>query len=159
MVRLLIPLVAIFLVWLLFFSPFSKKLRLGLSAAVIVATVFGLWIDTNGRSVKTNRVVPNEVVTCGISGEYSYRTNYNVTVCLQNNADRASVQRLRVRFDVLACEGGDCETLDASEETFSVAIAPKTHVEHVANVSFDKLPANMEGPIFSATVLEVWASR
>ncbi len=159
MVRLLIPLVAIFLIWLLFFSSLSKRLRIGLSAAVVLATIFGLWLDTNGRGINTKRITPAEVTSCGISGEYSYRTNYNLTVCLQNNSGSATVQRLRVRYDMLECATGDCQIIDSSEAILNVAIPANDKIQHVDNVSFKRSPGIDAPTIFAADVLEVWASR
>jgi hypothetical protein len=159
MVRLLIPLVAIILIWLLFFSSFSKRIRIGASIILISLTVLGLWLDTNGRSINTSRVTPAEVESCGVSGSFSYRSNYNLKLCLKNNAASATVHRLSVQVDALACSNGECEVQDSVDEVINLRIEAGEQIEHIENLSFPKLPEVIDEPVFTIQVLRVWASR
>ena len=159
MVRLLIPLVAIVLIWLLFFSSFSKRIRIIATAALIVITVFGLWLDTNGRAINTSRIQASEVESCGVSGAFSYRTNFNLDLCLQNNSAHATVKRLELNIEALDCESGTCEVADSRTEVINITIASGQRVQHVENVSFPLLSKELPDPVFTAQVTQVWASR
>lgn len=159
MVRLLIPLIAVFLIWLLFFSALAKNLRIGLSVAVIVATLFGLWLDTNGRGINTSRVDVSDVVSCGISGEFSYRANYNLSLCLKNKAERGTVERVQVRFAVELCNAGECQIQDTVDESINLSLPAGETIQLTENVAFKQLAANVKNPVFSANVIQVWASR
>ena len=159
MVRLLIPLVAIILIWLLFFSSFSKRIRIAASSALIALTLFGLWLDTGGRGISTSRVDVDQVVSCGVTGSYSYRTNYNLELCLQNNSSAASVRRLLLKFDAIDCKNGNCEVLDSVEDTVNLTIEPDSQIKRTENIAFDNVPEQSSDLQFAVSVLQVWASR
>ena len=162
MIRLLIPLVAIILIWILFFSSFSKKLRIALSSALLLLTILALWLDTSGRGVTTSRVDASDIEICGVSGNFSYRRNYNLDLCLYNRSKRGVVQRLTLKVDAFACQEGqegDCDKIESVEETISLTIPSGEKITHVENLAFNKLPQDLNTPKFEAKVIKVWASR
>lgn len=159
MVRLLIPIVAIAIIWLLLFSSFSKRVRISASLALVVLMVFGLWLDTNDKALSTKLVSAEQIVSCGVKATPTYRSNYDLELCLENTADFGTVQRLQMRYSALSCVAATCETLVATEERLSLSLASGQRVVHTENVAFSGLPEGVQELVFSAEVLEVWAAR
>lgn len=160
MVRLLIPIVAVIMIWLLFFSGMSKRLRISLSLVLVAAVLLGLYVDLSDKSLSKKLVAPEKIISCGVSGDYSYRNNYNINLCLENTAKKGQVKRIMVMVTALACEAARCEEVSTSEERISLEIASGAKVSHVQNISFRGLPLqNSEATLaWTAEVTDVWAT-
>lgn len=160
MVRLLIPIVAIIMIWLLFFSGLNKRLRIILSLLMVALVLIGLYVDISDKSLSKTLVSPDKVVSCGVSGEYSYRNNYNITLCLQNTAERGQVKRIILLVRALACEAAECEEVSASNERLSIDIAAGEKATQLQNISFSGLPLENENATlaWTAEVTDVWAT-
>lgn len=158
MIRLLLPLAAILIVVIALFTPFSKRVKIALCVGLSIALVIVLWLGSNGHGLNTSRVTPADIQVCGISGEYSYRTNYNLSMCLKNTGN-GHVQRLQARFLVETCANGSCQTIDQVEETLNLSIVANSEIQHIENISFTQLKPEQENVRFSAEILQVWASR
>lgn len=159
MVRLLIPIVAIAIIWLLLFSSFSKRVRISASLALVTLMVIGLWLDTNDKALSTNIVSAKQVISCGVKATPTYRSNFDLELCLENTADFGTVQRLKMRYSALSCAAATCETLMSTEERLNLRIASGQRVMHTENIAFSGIPEGVEELVFSAEVLEVWAAR
>lgn len=163
MVRILIPVVAVVLIWLLFFSGLSKRLRIILSTLLVVAMLFGLWLDTNDKALSTKLIAPEEVVSCGASGKYSYRTNFNIHLCLQNAATQGTVKRLVVKVAALRCVAANCKELSVVEEQINLSIAAGHQLEHTENLAFESLGENAQQLsdelLWTVEVIKVWSTK
>ena len=159
MIRLLLLIVALLLIWLLFFSQFARKLRLGLSAVLVALLVLALWIESSNKTARTGLIAADQIGICGVRGEFSYRTNYNIDACLLNQHESATARRVQIRFSALLCEQGDCRELENVTRTFTVDLPPQTRQETAANLSFPALEESMQGLTWSAEVEEVWGVR
>ena len=159
MVRLLIPLIAIFIIWLLFFSSFSKRVRIGLTIGVLLVAVFAFSIDMNSRALQTGIVDSSQLTNCGVGAKFSYRTNYNIDLCLQNTAPKGTVKKIEVRFDAVSCEQGNCTILQSRVETIHLELAPGEQLTHTENLAFDLVPKKLKSLLWTAETTKVWAMK
>jgi hypothetical protein len=139
MIRIIILVIGVLILWVLFFSPFSKQQKIVISACAGLILAIGLWYESHGKTPKSDLISVSEIVSCGASGEFSYRSNYNVDLCLQNNSVVATVQRIGLRVSVLSCENSNCSEIDAVDKEIRVHIKPQQEVQMTQNLSFDKL--------------------
>ena len=160
MIRLIILVLGLFLFWLNLFSGASKQNKLifsGIAALLIVVIVL---IESAGTTPRSGVISPDQIVACGdTSAERSYRTNYNVSFCLQNNATHGTVKRLELRFSALSCATKPCQTIDSVTKPMSMVIAPGEHLEQIENLAFDQLAAGLEDLIWQVDVLDVKAIK
>ena len=159
MIRIIILVIGVFLLWVLFLSPFSKqrKIVIGVCAACIVA--IGLWYEGNGKTPKSGLISVAEIASCGASGEFSYRSNYNVDICLQNNSAVATVQRIGLRVSVLSCENSSCTEVNALDKEISLQIGPQQRVQTKQNISFEKLDGQLPNLTWIVEPTSVKATR
>lgn len=139
MIRIFILVIGIFLLWLLFISSFAKKKKIIIGLCAVVLLVTGLWYESRGNTPKAGLIEVGEVISCGTSAEFSYRSNYNVNLCLQNNSTTATVKRLELRVSVLSCEDSICQEVDYSDKGVSLEIEPEQRINTTLNLSFARL--------------------
>lgn len=159
MVRLLIPLIAIFLIWLLFFSAFSKRIRIILCTGVVLLTALAFWLDMNSRAQRTGLIEKSQLINCGVQGKFSYRSNFNLDLCLRNTAPKATVKKIQVRFDAVSCVKGTCTELQSRTETIHLEIAPGMQLVHTENLSFDHVSPDSQNLLWTAEITKAWASK
>ena len=147
------------MLWVLFFSPFSKqqKIVIGVCSACILG--IGLWYESHGKTPKSGLIGLSEIVSCGASGEFSYRSNYNVDICLQNKSAVAEVQRIGLRVVVQRCENSNCTEVDAVAKEISLPIGPLQEVQTIQNLSFDKLDPDTPNLSWIVDITSVRATR
>ena len=108
MIRLIILALGVFLIWMLFYSGFSKQRRIIVSVVAMVVGILGLWLEQRGETPRSGRMPVSELVSCGVSGKHSYRTNFDIEFCLENKSERATVKRVGLRFVAKQCIRGEC---------------------------------------------------
>ena len=159
MIRIIILAIGVFLLWVLFLSPFSKRQKIVIGACAACVLALGLWYESHGKTPKSGLIKVSEIVSCGASGEYSYRSNYNVDICLQNNSTIATVQRIGLRVSARSCENSNCIELDAVDKEISLQISPQQKVHTIQNLPFDKLDAQTPNLSWIVETTSVRATR
>jgi len=159
MIRVFVLGLGLIVLWLLFLSNFSKQKKIILSLVAIAIGVAGVLYESYGETPRRGLIGTDQVVSCGVTVEHSYRSNYNITFCLQNNAAKASVKRIEVRFIAENCASGTCQELDAVTKAFSMEIAPQTSAEHTVNLAFDKLQRGSNDFNWRTELVKVKATR
>ena len=167
MIRVIIFIVFIFIVWVLYASGFEKGRKIRISLIALVLCGFGFWFDGYDRREITNLVGLSDVENCGVVAEYSYRTNFDLTICVKNKAAKGILSRLTFAAVVSQCDNGVCSELQRVVRSLPVKIAPASQVNLEQNLSFDKLSpehralnANYESNLeLSIEVLDTKATR
>ena len=159
MIRIIILVIGVFVLWVLFFSPFSKQQKIVIGACAACILAIGLWYESHGKTPKSGLIGVSEIVSCGASGEFSYRSNYNVDICLKNNSAVASVQRIGMRVAVLSCENSNCREVDVVDKEVTLQIGPQQEVQTTQNLSFDKLDPELPNLRWIVDITSVRATR
>lgn len=112
MIRVVIVVLVLVLIWVLFLSNFPKRTRIILASITVLLALLGAWFDGLGRNPKTGVVDANEIRVCSLEVAHTYRTNFDVTLCLQNTATHADVTRVRYTVVAEQCvRPDDCQVL------------------------------------------------
>lgn len=159
MIRVIILLIFVFLVWVLYASGFDKKKKIRISIIAVVLCAIAFWFDGYDKRELRNFVEVGQVASCGVSGGYSYRTNFDLTICVQNNAEKGTLSRLNIAVIASTCDAQQCTELQRVERSLLVDIAPNTRRVIEQNLSFDNLKPEQADIQWSIEVLETKAHR
>ena len=160
MIRLIIVLVFLFLIWLLFVSEFSKNRKIAISVFALLLCGFSIWYDDYSKKAVEGLVDISNLQVCGVSGEHSYRTNFDINLCLQNTAGRGVVKRVRVAIMAARCNSADmCVVVDRVERARSLELAPGEQLDLKENLNFPNLDPDTPEIRWTAEVLSVKATQ
>lgn len=159
MIRLLILLLGLFVFWVLFYSGLKKQQKIIISLAVFLLAGAGAWFEGYGETPRFGLIMPEQVVVCAVSGQHSYRTNYQIEFCLENQARDASVARLELRFFALLCTAGECFEADSVNKQLNVELLPHQRIEKTANLPFNKIVPEAASLTWKVDVVSVKAIK
>ena len=162
MIRLVIALVGIFLIWVLFFSGLSKERKLAISAIALLLSVSGLWYESTFGKPVNNLVSPSQINSCGTRAEHSYRSNFDVFLCLENTADVGLVKRLSFSVKASRCDDSslsNCTELEQVKRGIAVNIPPNGSQEIKQNLSFSSVAPDAKNIVWSIDIHSVKASK
>jgi hypothetical protein len=159
MIRVIILLIFFFLVWVLYASGYEKPRKIRICIIAIVLCLIGFWVDGYYKRELNNLIDVSQVRTCGVTAEFSYRTNYDLKICLQNDATDAAISRLKVVAIASNCAEQPCVEVQRVERGMLVDIAPISAVTLEQNLSFDRVNPDQDSIQWSVEVLEIKATR
>jgi len=160
MIRVLIALLALFLVWVLFLSGFSKQKKIIISVVTVIVCAAALWLDGYGEKPKEGIVSSANIVSCGLEVVHSYRTNFDIDLCLSNTAERGKVQRLHFAIVASSCdERGECSELQRVERDVLFVIESGQSATLKDNLSFNKIDPKNANVAWSTEILQVKAIK
>ena len=160
MIRVIITLIAAFIVWLLFFSKFSKERKITLIVLALVLSFLGFWFENSVGKPRTNIVKPNQIINCGVTAKHSYRTNFDINLCVQNAAEFGRVRRLELSIIGEQCaESGECVELQRVARDLSVDVLPQSSISLIQNLSFNDVDPGSKGVRWYFITRSVKASK
>jgi len=121
--------------------------------------ITALWLEQKGQMLKSNLIQVSQIADCGVSGTHSYRTNFDIQFCLQNNSPNAILKRIGVDFSALRCVKGNCEGLQTVNKELPVNLAPGARQTFVENFSFSNVEPSAENVVWTATLVSVLAAK
>ncbi|RBP47098.1 hypothetical protein [Arenicella xantha] len=160
MIRVVIVLLVLFLIWVLFLSNLTKKHKIILTVITLILAAAGAWYDGATRSAKVGLISPSELLVCGITAQHTYRSNYDIAICLENTHASATLNRVGYAVTVSQCESGaECKQLMRLERDVLFSLAPETTGEVVQNLDFKGLNSSLEGLSWQAEIISVKAMK
>ncbi len=159
MIRVIIVLVFLFLVWVLYVSGFEKPRKIRISIIALILCGIGFWFDGYDKRQVSNFVSIDDVVSCGVNAEHSYRTNFDLAICVQNNAEKGTISRLNMAVIASQCDAQTCTQLQRVERSMLVNIPPKSLSTVDQNLSFDDVSPLLTNVQWSFEILETKALR
>ena len=158
MIRLIIILIAIFLIWVLFLSGFEKRRKIIISVVAVLICAAGMGWESYSKKPRSNLISATELISCGVRAEHSYRSNYDIQICLENTANKGRIKRIDMTIKAEQCiEGTDCKELESVARSLSVDIAPQTSTTLKENLSFKLVNKAVADLQWSIEVLAVKA--
>jgi len=142
MIRVIILFVFLFIVWVLYASGFEKPRKVRICVIALILCAIGLWFDGYDKREVSNLVNISDVESCGLTAKYSYRTNFDMTICVKNDADKGTLSRLDFAVVASYCEKQACTELQRVVRSVPVKIAPASQTTFEQNLSFDKISAS-----------------
>jgi hypothetical protein len=159
MIRVIILVIFLFLVWVLYASGFEKARKIRICIIALVVCAIGFWFDGYYKRELDSLLGVSQVEVCGVTAEFSYRTNYNFELCLQNDASDATVSRLNMAVIASKCAGQSCIEVQRVERDTLVSIAPRSRAILEQNLSFDQVDPDQGSIKWSLEVIDVKATR
>ena len=140
MIRLIVAIVGAFVIWVLFFSHFSKNQKISIVFFAVMICVSSIWYENASDKPKHNIVLVNDVVNCGVSAIHTYRSNFNISLCVQNQSQQGHIKRIGLDIIAEQCAQLDeCIELQRVTRDLSVNVLPSSSRELVENLSFSKV--------------------
>jgi len=115
------------------------------------------WFEQSGQVPKDNLLTAQDIVDCGVQGEHSYRSNYDIEFCLTNTSDHATATRINIDFMALNCEQGDCSEVQTVNREVRLSLVPGESKTAVENLDFNLLGEVTENLVWSIRVVSVKA--
>ena len=157
MIRLVLLILAVFLSWVLFVSDYDKRKKIIVSVVTLVISILGLWFEQSRQAPKDDLIAIHQINDCGVSGEYSYRTNYNIEFCLANESDRATATRISINFSALNCLAGDCQEIQSVNKEVRLKLEPQQSINLKENLDFDQITDSRGNIIWTTEIIAVEA--
>lgn len=137
MIRLIILALGVFLIWLLFVSSFDRRRKIAISVVVLILAVLAVWFEGRGETPTTGRIQSTDIVVCGVSASHSYRTNFDIEFCLQNNSVEATAKRIRMAFIAERCATStECIEVEKVNKEFAIELPPGLSKNQTENLNF-----------------------
>ena len=160
MIRVVIVVLVLVLIWVLFLSNFPKRTRIILASLVVMLALLGAWFDGLGQNPKTGLVEPSQLSVCGLEVAYTYRTNFDVTLCLNNTATHADVTRVRYTIIAEQCvRPSECQQLAQVTRDTLFTIPAGSQSSKTQNLDFKPIDAKVPNLNWRATVDSVKAIK
>ena len=159
MIRLIIFFIGAVLLWILFLSGMSKRLKIILSLSMITILIAGVWYDNYGETPRNGLLATEQIVSCGVTAEHSYRSDYKIRFCLMNKSKVATSKRLELRFVAFDCSSQPCKKIESVIKEVNFEIAPEQQVKSEASLAFDLLLPNQYNIEWKVEVVSVKAVK
>ena len=160
MIRLIIAVIGLFIIWVLFFSILPKERKILLVALSLILSVFGIWYESDAGKPQAGFVKAAQIVSCGVSAEHSYRSNFDISLCLENTAEQGHVKRIELAIIAAPCNGlNQCSELQRVVRGLQVDLLPASSTTLSQNLSFDKIGNEQANVKWAFEVLSVKASK
>lgn len=138
MIRLIIAFFGLVLIWLLWRKDLNKQQKIAAILALLAMFIAGTWWEI-GRDKPSDKLVElTSVTVCDVKVTPSYRTNYQVDLCVQNSSDRPLV---RIGYTLMAqlCAANDCQQIEQISREIPVSVGANSRNTIRENVRFEEL--------------------
>lgn len=162
MIRLVILLLFLILFWLLMASGFERRRKIVLGLLLIGLAIGAFLVDGYDKRELENLVEESQVQSCGIKATHSYRSNYDLELCVQNLAEKGSLSRLKMAIVAQKCSVKNeqpCLQLERVIRDIPVKIGPTSQQLILQNLSFKQVDPNDSDVQWSLEILSSKATR
>ena len=144
MIRLIVAIIGLFILWVLFFSNFSKNQKILLTSLAVLLSVLGFWYESSFNKARQGVVTVDQVVQCGISVEHVYRSNFDIALCIRNNSTKGYIKRIELEIYTQQCLQENCIRLESITRDLRLDLRPESEKTLIENLSFKKADKESE---------------
>lgn len=161
MIRLIIVVVVIFLIWLLYILHLERKKKVVIAVGALTLCGVAIWLESYDQTARDGVVALDSVQVCGVEGVHTYRSNFDVSICLENNDAVGTVKTVTMEVLAEQCGGAaaECVLLKKLTRDFSLVLEPTEGTVLTRNIDFKGVDPSLESVRWSATVLRVQAIK
>jgi len=138
-IRLIVLIVFLFLIWVLFASGFERRRKIYVSVASVVLCVAILLIDGYSKRESTALIANTDIKVCDVSAKHTYRSNFDVYICLKNTHQTVTLSRLNMEVIASECVANECQELQRVPRDIPIQLQALSEIEISQNLSFDKV--------------------
>lgn len=162
MIRLVILLLFVVLLWLLIASGFERRRKIVLGVLLIGCAIGAFLFEGYDKRELENLVAESDVKSCGMTAKHSYRTNFDLELCVQNLAEKGTISRLKMAVVAQKCSAQnaqECLQLERVIRDIPVKITPKSQVYILQNLSFKHVDPQDNNVDWSLDIISTKATR
>ena len=160
MIRPIILLLGILIVVLLLVLDLDKRRKIIIISTTMVLLITGLIVDSWYKTPRNDVVALAQVVSCGISAQHSYRSNFDFNLCLQNNATAGTIKRISLQITASDCSvNNTCLELQSVIRDISIDLPAGTTLRFKQNLAFDALTEQHRNLSWTLTPLSLKTLR
>jgi len=160
MIRVIIALLGAFIIWVLFFSKFNKNTKIALVFCSILLSVLGFWFESGANKPRKDLVQTSQLSSCGVIAKHTYRTNFDIDLCISNSAEVGDVKRIGLSVVAHQCESlSACVELQRVERELSVDLPALESVTLSQNLNFSNVELSAKNIQWSFIVRSVKATK
>lgn len=161
MIRLVILLLFLILLWLLAASGFERRRKIVLGLLLIGSAIALFLFEGYDKRELSSLVLESQVQSCGVSAKHSYRTNFDLQLCVQNLADVGTISRMKMAVVAQTCTSDNvpCLQLERVIRDIPVKITPKSQSLILQNLSFKQVDPNDLSVKWSLEIISTKATR
>lgn len=153
MIRLIVLLVFLFLLWVLFASGFERRRKIVVSVIAVLACLATLVFDGYTKRESNSLIANSDIHTCGISAQHTYRTNFDVTICLVNKHPSATLSRLEMQVIASSCEASNCTEVQRVTRDIPMQLGASARQNLIQNLSFDAVNSDAQNINWSVEII------
>ena len=140
MIRLIIIAIGLFLIWVLFVANLSRQRKIAIAAIAVALSVAAIWLESSLGTPRENLLATSDIEDCGTSATHSYRSDFDISLCLQNNSKIARVTRLGFEVLALQCNAAqECQEVQRVAREVPVDLAANSRSTLKQSLSFDQV--------------------
>lgn len=140
MIRLIVAVIGLFIIWVLFFSHFTKKQKVLIVFFATLMSVVSIWYESASDKPRDNIVQLDQVTNCGVSAVHTYRSNFDINICLKNESSKGHIKRIQLVIIAQQCfQSDECTELQRISRDLSVNVLPNSSKALTENLSFNQI--------------------
>lgn len=161
MIRLIIVVVVIFFIWLLYILSLERKKKVVIAVIALILCGIAIWFESYDQTARDGVVALDSLEVCGVEGKHTYRSNFDVSICLENKDSEGTVKIVTMAVLAEQCSGAnaECVLLKKAQRDFSLVLVPTERSVLTRNMDFKGVDPSLENVRWSATVLRVQATK
>jgi len=160
MITLVIVVVVLYLIWLLFIVDVTRQKKLAIAGFTLFVACVLLWIEGRDERLENDLIKVDQVHICGVQSSHTYRTNFDVSVCLENRSQVGVIQRIAIEVLAEDCQNEvTCDSLGKVQYDVLFELPPGETQTLKQNLDFKLVDPDLEGLRWSAAILRVQATN
>lgn len=153
MIRLLIALIGGFLIWVLFFSSFSKQKKIVIAVLAVLISALGLGYEIISQQPVKGAMALTSVEACGVHAKHTYRTNFDLNICVNNVAEQGDITRIGFSIIASYCEEpNSCVEVERVRRDLNVELRASDNLVIEQNLAFNELDPELDGIIWALDI-------
>ena len=157
MIRVILALIGFALIFIWLGAPISRKSKMFVTVLSLVAAIGLVVLEVHSNKPREGMVDLKQLVLCDQQIEHSYRSDFRVNLCLENQSDFV-VKRIEYSVTAQQCQGAEsCEVIQVSQRDRLVNLKAQETKNIQDTLRFEKVDPESTDIVWSARILSIKA--
>ena len=157
MIRVILALIGFALIFIWLGAPISRKSKMFVTVLSLVAAIGLVVLEVHSNKPREGMVDLKQLVLCDQQIEHSYRSDFRVNLCLENQSD-FTVKRIVYSVTAQKCQdAGSCEVIQVSQRDRLVSLDAQETRNIQDTLRFEKVDPESTDIVWSARILSIKA--
>ncbi|MCH2189593.1 MAG: hypothetical protein MK188_01545 [Gammaproteobacteria bacterium] len=157
MIRVILALIGLALIFIWLSGALSRKSKMSVTVISLVAVIGLVVIEVYTNTPREGIVDVEQLVICEQQIEHSYRSDFKVSLCLENRSD-SIIKRVAYSVTAQTCgDSGSCEPIQVAsrDRLVNLDVAETTDIEDT--LRFENVAPEAENIIWSTEIVAIKA--